>query len=162
MCDGTRFDGHRIPSRFGAPRQDTQVVHEFTNWRRRTDVTWWEWAAAIALAAVLAYAGVAKIAGGAFTAKVFSDLGLPGGRRLPAIIAVFELMTAVALVIDPQGGASVALLLLGAFTLFLFVRLVSRRGGECACFGGAARITWWSVARNLGLMALALVVVGAG
>jgi len=101
------------------------------------------------------FSGVAKLANLARSAEAMAALGVPSPQRTAVVVAGFEILDAITLVVAPQPGAWVALLLLGVFTLFLAGRLLTGRRGECPCFGGATQITWWRVARNGGLMALA-------
>lgn len=113
--------------------------------------------AALVLAGVLAWAGVAKLARPRTTAASFAALGVPGARVVPVV----ELVVAAALIVWPPVGAPAAAALLAAFTVVL-VRAM-RRGVGCACFGGAASQPAGAreLVRNAGLSALALAAVPA-
>lgn len=108
--------------------------------------------AALVLAGVLAWAGVAKLARPRTTAASFAVLGVPGARVVPVV----ELVVAVALVVRPPVGAFAAAALLTAFGLVLLRAM--RWGVGCACFGGAASQPAGvrEAMRNAGLLALAL------
>jgi hypothetical protein len=123
-------------------------------------------AAAVALAIVFAWAAVAKAADREGTADAFGALGLRGPAALALAVPVAELVTAVALVLVPVGGAFGALFLLVAFTVVLAG--VVRRGVpvSCACFGAVSTraadpVSLRSLVRNLVLLALASFVVAA-
>lgn len=115
--------------------------------------------AAVVLAGVLLWAGAAKLARPRTTAAAFAGLGVPGARVVPWV----ELVVAVALVVWPPVGALAAGGLLIAFTFVVWGAV--RRGIDvgCACFGGSASqpVSWREVARNLGLLVLAGLAVGA-
>jgi thiol-disulfide isomerase/thioredoxin len=116
------------------------------------------------LAAVLATAGVAKL------------LDLPGSRRavrafgapewsVPLVataLPIVELLVAAALVpaATARAAAGVAAGLLLAFAVVVAIARLRGRTPECHCFGklGAARAGWQTVARNLGLAAVAFAV----
>jgi hypothetical protein len=108
--------------------------------------------AALVLAGLLAWAGVAKLARPRTTAAAFAALGVPGARLVPLL----ELVVAALLVTWPAvGGWSAAALLL-AFGAVL-VR-AARRGVGCACFGAAPSqpASAWELVRNGGLLVLAV------
>ena len=93
------------------------------------------YAGALALAAVLAWAGAAKAVAPQRTKRTFAGLGLPAW--LATIVPAVELALAAGLVIAPGVAAWAALAMLVAFTALL-ARVVAR--GEavaCGCFGSA-------------------------
>ena len=113
--------------------------------------------AALVLAGVLAWAGVAKLARPRTTAAAFAALGVPGAQVVPWV----ALVVAAALVAWPSGGGWAAAVLLSAFAAVL-VR-AWRRGVGCACFGGAPSqpAGMREVVRNLGLLGLAVLATRA-
>ncbi|HYF45009.1 MAG TPA: MauE/DoxX family redox-associated membrane protein [Acidimicrobiales bacterium] len=117
------------------------------------------WVAPVLLAVVFAFAGGAKLADRAATAEGFRALRLPAPDRLALQVPAAELATAVLLVAAPAGGASVALLLLVAFSVLLVLRLREGSTPPCRCFGGTRvkPIAWIDLARNAVLAALAVV-----
>ena len=94
-------------------------------------------AAAIALAVIFTWAGAAKIARPQSTAASFSALGLPYAATLALGVPIFELAAAALLIVVPVPGATVALLLLGAFSVVLAQALRAGVAAGCACFGSA-------------------------
>lgn len=121
-------------------------------------------AAAWLLAAVFAWAALAKIADRDGTTAALAGLGLPAPRSLARALPVGEVGVAAVLLLAPAAGGALALAALTAFTVVLATRL--RRGDpvRCGCFGGAssAPVSRRTLARN-GLLALAAVAaLGAG
>lgn len=117
--------------------------------------------AALALAAVMVRAAVAKLGSRQETADDFASLGLVAAGPLAVIVPILELAVAVLLVVAPGWGGVVAAALLTAFTAVL-ARVLRRPEGlapSCACFGGASRspLSWRHLVRNGTLLALALV-----
>ena len=119
------------------------------------------------LALALVWAAAAKALSREATADAFGSLGLRSPAMLSVAVPLAELACAVALVVAPVVGAAAALFLLVAFTSVLVS--VIRRGVPlgCACFGAVSSaserpVSWVSVARNSGLIALALFVVAVG
>ena len=125
-------------------------------------------AARLLLAALFVIAAVGKLADLTGTRAMLARFGVPASLRHPGSIALplLELIAAVALI--PAGtaaaGAVGAALLLTTFT-FALARVLAR-GDEvdCNCFGsaGSRPVTRMTVARNLALLGLALLVVFAG
>lgn len=112
---------------------------------------------ALAIAGVLAWAGVAKWSRPRGTAASFAALGLPGASTLARAVPVSELCVAAALVVAPRVGAVAAVALLVAFTAVL-VRAVRRGSGAgCACFGSSSArpVSAVELVRNAGLLGLA-------
>jgi hypothetical protein len=136
-------------------------------WRDVTQVTVAARVVAGVLAAALLWAGAAKAVSRDATADAFGSLGLRWPGPLSVLVPAAEAGCAVALIVVPVGGATAALFLLVAFTAVLVS--VIRRGVPvgCACFGAVSAdpdrpVAWGSVARNAGLIALALFVVAVG
>jgi hypothetical protein len=117
------------------------------------------WIAPVVLAAVFAFAGGAKFADQKATAEGFRQLELPKPQRLAIQIPAVELATAVLLIAAPVGGAIIALILLGAFSALLALRLRDGEDVPCKCFGSTRTkpIAWSDLARN-GVLALLAVV----
>lgn len=126
-------------------------------------------AAALVLAGVFAWAGVAKARQPGPTAASFDGLGLPRPRALARVVPAVELGVAVAMVVAPVPAAWAALVLLAAFSVVL-IRAVARGATvTCACFGGGSGagadtrpVSSLELVRNGGLGGLALVASGAG
>jgi uncharacterized membrane protein YphA (DoxX/SURF4 family) len=120
--------------------------------------------AAALLAAVLAWAGAAKLQRGPATVDGFTALGMPQPRYLARGVPVVELVIAVLLIAVPLIGGALALVLLASFTALLVVRI--RAGSEvpCACFGqpNAPPLSWTEVVRNGILAVLALLALFTG
>jgi uncharacterized membrane protein YphA (DoxX/SURF4 family) len=118
------------------------------------------YATAVLLAALFAWAGVAKLRDPQATETTFAALGLPAAATLAAAVPVAELVLAVLLLVSPRAGAVLAIGAMLAFTIVL-VRAM-RAGVEvgCGCFGSANREPVGAVAllRN-GLMTAAAVLV---
>lgn len=114
------------------------------------------YAAALVLAAVFAWAGVAKLGRRERTARSFAAMGLPPGAAVwvPAV----ELVTALGLVVVPGWAAVAALALLAGFTVFLARAVAGGAEVGCGCFGSAGgdAVSWVDVARN-GLLGVAAV-----
>lgn len=118
-------------------------------------------AARIVLGLVFLVSGATKLADRTWPSSA-AAFGVPGwaARLLPMV----ELVVG-ALLVPGLGGAGVvgvAAALLVAFTAVIVVRLLADGDRPvCACFGAwsARPISWRTVARNVGLLALALVAV---
>lgn len=112
---------------------------------------------------VFAVAGASKIAAGPQWPAQAADLGTPQwvARAVPWV----ELLVAAAVAarVAMPWSAVGAIVLLGVFTVLLVVRLCDGDRPPCACFGGWSTrpLSWWHVARNLGLIALAAVTIVA-
>ena len=117
------------------------------------------YAAALALAAVFAWAGVAKLVSRAATERAFRGLGLVAPRGLAVGVPATEVALATGLVVAPAEAAIAALAVLAAFTTFLVRSLGRGEAGGCGCFATSrpAPVSGVDVARN-GLLALAAVV----
>lgn len=112
---------------------------------------------AVALAALFAIAGIAKLRDLAGTEEDFDGLGLPRATFFAHFIPVVELSIVALLLIVPPAGGLGALVTLAFFTTFLALRLRAGVRAPCACFGAsrARPISARDIVRNLGLMVLA-------
>lgn len=119
--------------------------------------------AGVVLGGVFLWSGVAKLARPEAWRAQATDFGAPAlaVAALPWVETVLGAVL-VAQLLRPW-PAVVALGLLVAFTAALVARLARGRRPMCACFGGLSNrpISWWSVARNLALMAVAVVAIVA-
>ena len=113
--------------------------------------------AAVAVACVLAWAGVAKWSRPRGTAASFEALGLPASSVLARAVPLSELCVAAALLVAPRVGAVAAVALLAAFTAVLVRALMSGSGVGCACFGSSSArpVSAVELVRNAGLLGLA-------
>jgi uncharacterized membrane protein YphA (DoxX/SURF4 family) len=119
--------------------------------------------AAIVLGAAMVVAGAGKIASRSWPEHA-TALGAPAWA-VPAV-PWLEIVLGALLVsgLGARWAAVAVVLLLLAFTWLLVTHLARGDRPVCACFGPLSRrpISWWSVVRNLALVALAVVVVVAG
>ena len=124
--------------------------------------------ARLLLAAVFLVAGFAKLADLAGSRRALRDFGVPAMIADPAgvLLPVAELAVAVALAPAATAwwGALGALALLLLFVAGIGASLARGRTPDCHCFGQlhATPIGWRTVARNLGLAAVAGLVVWQG
>jgi hypothetical protein len=111
--------------------------------------------AGVIVGVVLVVAGVAKLTSRGWPAQA-GAIGAP--RWAIRVVPMLEIVIGATLVarLPYAGWAAFALLL--AFTVFLVAALARGVEAPCACFGSmrARPVTWWSVVRNVALMALAL------
>lgn len=118
--------------------------------------------AALLLAGVFAWAGLAKGLRPQRTATAFAALGVPVSGLAARLVPATELGLAVLLVARPRLGGLAALALLAAFSAWL--RHAQRSGAVagCGCFGGGATrpASPRDLVRNALLAALALGVAG--
>jgi hypothetical protein len=116
-------------------------------------------AARLAVAITLFAAGVSKLRRlnqfrkALDASKLFSA---PGGALVMFGVPAAELTLPIWLVAsyESKAAAWAALLLLLAFTAYIFFMRVLKRDAACGCFGGVGKITDPMLARNAGLMAL--------
>jgi uncharacterized membrane protein YphA (DoxX/SURF4 family) len=120
-------------------------------------------AAAIVLGAAMVIAGAGKIASRSWPEQA-TALGAPAWA-VPTV-PWLEMALGALLVADlgVRWVAVAVVLLLLTFTGLLAMHLASGDRPVCACFGPLSRrpISWWSVVRNLALVALGVVVIVAG
>ncbi|MGH9184038.1 MAG: MauE/DoxX family redox-associated membrane protein, partial [Acidimicrobiales bacterium] len=114
--------------------------------------------AALLLAAVLGWAGVAKLGRRELTGRRFGELGLPAPGTLAVAVPAGEIGLAAGLVVAPGWTAAATIAVLAGFTTVLVRALRQGAAVGCGCFGAAAdaRLSPVSVARN------ALLAVAAG
>jgi uncharacterized membrane protein YphA (DoxX/SURF4 family) len=119
--------------------------------------------ARLALGGMWVTAGLAKLSqrgAGGNSVAAFGLLPRGGadavGRSLPWVELTLGLLLLAGLRTTAAAAASAALLLL--FSLAIVINLARGHRVECHCFGqiGRAPISWWSVARNSGLVVMAL------
>jgi uncharacterized membrane protein YphA (DoxX/SURF4 family) len=89
------------------------------------------------LAAVLSWAGAAKLRRPGRTTAGFTRLAVPAPRLAAAAVPTIELAVAVLLLARPRAGAVAALGLLVILTAFAAMRLAQGLEVSCGCFGGA-------------------------
>jgi hypothetical protein len=125
--------------------------------------------ARVALAATFIFSAVAKIRDTDGARQAVKDFGVPAGvAPLVAMsLAPLELASAVLLLTTDLAvtvGAVLAIVLLAAFTAGIVVNLLRGKRVECHCFGAMSTkpLSWWSVVRNVVLMALAALTLGGG
>ena len=110
---------------------------------------------ALTVAAVFVYAGVAKFA--TFDNWTFQARALGAPDPFVVLVPLAEIALAVLLVGGWWFDQTVAacLLLLGAFTVLLLVRLRDHERLPCSCFGATSQrpMSWLDVARNVILIA---------
>lgn len=118
-------------------------------------------AARLGLAAVFLSAGVSKLFDRAGAREAVAGFGVPVPLA-PAVAAglpLAELAVGAALVpiASARIAAAGAVALLAAFSLAIAINLIAGNAPECHCFGQLTRgrLSWWSLARNAGLGALA-------
>lgn len=120
------------------------------------------------LAVTFTVAGVAKLLDLRTARQTMAAFGLPprAARRFGTLLPFAELLTALALVITPSGrwGGVAALVLLLIFNAGIINSLAKGETPDCNCFGqvSASPIGWRTLARNLVLTALAVIVVVSG
>lgn len=116
-------------------------------------------AASILLGVVFLFSGGTKLAAPDQWKQLASEFGVP--RPIGRIVPWLELAVGALLVVQLWRPyvAAIALVILAAFTLAIVVQLLRGRHPACACFGAwsSAPLSGWHVARNLALMALAVV-----
>jgi Methylamine utilisation protein MauE len=113
--------------------------------------------AAVALGLVLLLSSVAKLARRGNASEAAGALGVPvwAAMAVPWVELVLGALLVAGLLL-PWTAAAAALVLV-AFSVVLLRVLVRGEHPRCRCFGSltAGRVTWWSVARNVVLLALA-------
>lgn len=128
------------------------------------------WAVRLTLALLFCVSAGAKLAAReAFVAVVEGYRLLPRGALRPAAYAIMAAEAAAAAGLWLPGSAPYAaglgVALLAAFSVAMAVNLLrGRREIDCGCFGPLLRqrLSWWLVARNAVLAALAVWVIRTG
>jgi uncharacterized membrane protein YphA (DoxX/SURF4 family) len=112
-------------------------------------------AATLLLGVAFLMAGAAKLASAGWPAQA-DAMGAP--RPVARVLPVVEIVLGALLLVglgEPWTVLVAAVLLLG-FTGVLVLRLTQGRRVPCACFGTTRRpISWWTVGRNVALLAVA-------
>lgn len=116
------------------------------------------YAAALLLAAVFGWAGLAKFRARAQTERTFRAFGLAAPRALAVGVPAVELGLAFGLVLVPGWAGIAALAVLTAFTTILVRAMRAGVDVGCGCFGTARRepVSFVELVRN-GLLAVAAV-----
>ena len=118
-------------------------------------------AGAIVLGIIFVVSGLSKLRDLAGTQRAIREFGIPGpyaGKLGPLLPAVELLAAGVILLPRTQlAGAIIALGLLLIFSTAIAINLWLQRTPECRCFGqlDSGPISYWTLARNGGLMTLA-------
>lgn len=125
---------------------------------------------ALFLACILAVSGVAKLRDPAAAAAGFRALRVPAPLTRPWVVAALpwvEIALAVGLVVAP-GALFLAVAAAVAVLFAVYLTLVGRvvltgQEADCGCFGSltTGRVTAWTLARNVGLVALAALTLWA-
>lgn len=125
-------------------------------WQRDVPMSDVGYVSALVLAALFAWAGLAKLGARRRTTRTFRSLGLPTADALAVAVPAVELALAVGLVVVPGWAAAGALALLAAFTTFLVKAIRAGVDVGCGCFGSAATdpVSPVELVRN-GLLAVA-------
>jgi len=120
-------------------------------------------ATAIVLAAVFAWAGVAKLLRRADTAASFVALGVPAARGLAVVVPLVELALAAGLVLRPALAGWAALALIFAFTVVIWRAIHRGIKAPCSCFGTASKepVSTNEIVRNGMLAGLAVLATAA-
>jgi len=132
-------------------------------------VTTLDLAARLVLALVFLVSGFAKLADREGSRRAVVDFGVRPGLVpvVAASLVPLELAGAAGLLSRGLGvviGATLAAVMLTAFTVAIVASLAHGRTVDCHCFGAASAqpVSWWSVVRNLVLLALAGLVLAGG
>ena len=117
----------------------------------------------VALGALFISAAVTKLPDmTAFAQDVANYRVIPAALvpLLAAAVVGIELLAGIALVtgVMERSAAAVLAVLLGAFTVLLTQALLRGIDLRCGCFGGDERASWWTVLRDLVMLATALAV----
>lgn len=114
------------------------------------------------LAGVFATSARRKLHDRGATRAAMVGLGLPVG--VGDSLAALEALTALGLVMERHTpwSAIAALGLLSVFTVFVGLRVARDERAPCPCFGASdAPLGWSTMARNVGLIALAVLATGS-
>ena len=108
------------------------------------------YAAALLLAAVFGWAGLAKLRNRHQTERTFRAFGLAAPRALATGVPVVELVLAAGLVVVPGWAAVGALAVLAGFTTILVRAMRAGVDVGCGCFGTARRepVSFVELVRN--------------
>jgi putative oxidoreductase len=117
----------------------------------------------VALGAVFIWAAVTKLPDMAAFAQDVANYRVSPAALVPLLAAAvvgIELLAGIALVIGvmERSAAAVLAVLLGAFTVLVTQALLRGIDLRCGCFGGDERASWWTVVRDLVMLATAIAV----
>lgn len=117
-------------------------------------------AGTVLVAAVFAWAGVAKLSSPRRAVAALRGLGTPG--PIAPLVAPAECLLAVTLVLQPRWGGLLALCALGAFSGVLAAALRRGERPSCGCFGsiGQQPVSVADLLRNAALAVPAAAVLG--
>jgi uncharacterized membrane protein YphA (DoxX/SURF4 family) len=128
----------------------------------------WRWVALVervVLAAVFVWAAVPKLLDPAAFAEAIANYHLVPDALVGAVavvVPVLELVIAVALVVGlgARGAAIAAAAMLVSFTIGMIQAMARGIDLDCGCFGTATKteVGWGSIARNVALIGLAVVI----
>ena len=123
--------------------------------------------ARLLLGGIFLYAAGTKVPDMAAFADSVANYRILPPALVPAAAAVLvgvEILVGLALLTGrgARPAAWVASALLAGFTVGLAAALARGIDLACGCFGGAAPATWWTVARDVAWLALALLVALRG
>jgi uncharacterized membrane protein YphA (DoxX/SURF4 family) len=120
-------------------------------------------AAALVLAAVFAWAGVAKLLRGDGTRSSFAALGLPAPAFLAVVVPLVEIALAVGLVLRPAIAAWAGIAVIGAFSIVIWRAIARGIDAPCSCFGTARKepVSTNEIVRNGMLAGLAVLATAA-
>lgn len=121
------------------------------------------YAAALLLAGVFGWAGLAKLRARDATERTLRAFGLAAPRALAVGVPVVELSLAVGLVLVPAWAALAALAVLVGFSTILLRAMRAGVDVGCGCFGTARRepVSFVELVRNGGLAGGAVVAAQA-
>ena len=117
----------------------------------------------VVLGALFVWAAVTKLPDMAAFAQDVANYRVVPPLAVPwvasAVVGI-ELLAGLALVtgLMARPAAAVIAALLAAFTVFLSQALLRGIDLRCGCFGGEERASWWTVARDVVMLAAALAV----
>lgn len=125
-----------------------------------------DWLCRIAVAVVMFAAGFPKLLDSQAFLEAIGNYQLIPDAALPLLAVVvppIEIVAGAALVtgIGKRGAALVSFAMLGVFAIAISQAVLRGINIDCGCFGSAAaaQASWWSVLRNLGLMAASAVIL---
>lgn len=120
-------------------------------------------AAALVLAAVFAWAGIAKLMRRDDTRSSFAALRLPAPSTLAVAVPIVEILLAIGLVFRPAIAAWAAIGVIGAFTVVIWLAIARGIDAPCSCFGTARKepVSTNEIVRNGMLAGLAVVATAA-
>jgi putative oxidoreductase len=117
----------------------------------------------IVLGGLFIWAAVTKLPGMAAFAQDVANYRVIPAALVPVLAAAvvgIELLAGIALVtgLMERPAAAVLAVLLAAFTALLTQALLRGVDLRCGCFGGDERASWWTVLRDLVMLAAAVAV----